>query len=98
MLAVIPTRSSCRRWSACWSARRKPSSGTGCASRWPCVGALGADAWLAERRQRWIIGTPDQAHAQIEAFAAAGVQRIMLQDFLPRDLEMVALLGRIAAG
>jgi F420-dependent oxidoreductase-like protein len=62
------------------------------------VGAIGADAWLAERRQRWIIGTPDQAHAQIEAFAAAGVQRIMFQDFLPRDLEMVALLGRIAAG
>jgi F420-dependent oxidoreductase-like protein len=57
-----------------------------------------ADAWLAERRSRWIIGTPDQALERIEAFAARGVQRIMLQDFLPRDLEMVALLGRIAAG
>jgi F420-dependent oxidoreductase-like protein len=57
-----------------------------------------AEAWLAERRHRWIIGTPDQARARVEAFAAVGVQRIMLQDFLPRDLEMVALLGRIAAG
>lgn len=57
-----------------------------------------ADEWLAERRDRWIIGTPEQAWARIEEFAAAGVQRIMLQDFLPRDLEMVALLGRIAAG
>lgn len=56
------------------------------------------DDWLADRRDRWIIGTPDQAAERIEAFAAAGVQRIMLQDFLPRDLEMVALLGRIAAG
>lgn len=57
-----------------------------------------AGQWLAERRDRWILGTPDQARARIDEFAAAGVQRIMLQDFLPRDLEMVALLGRIAAG
>jgi len=57
-----------------------------------------ADAWLAKRRDRWIIGTPDQARARIDEFAAAGVQRIMLQDFLPRDLEMVALMGRIATG
>ena len=61
-------------------------------------GSGGPDAWLAERRDRWIIGTPDQAWERIQAFAAAGVQRIMLQDFLPRDLEMVTLLGRIAAG
>ncbi len=57
-----------------------------------------ADAWLAERSGRWIIGTPDEAHHRIDALGAAGAQRIMLQDFLPRDLEMVALLGRIAAG
>jgi alkanesulfonate monooxygenase SsuD/methylene tetrahydromethanopterin reductase-like flavin-dependent oxidoreductase (luciferase family) len=44
------------------------------------------------------MGTPDQARQRIDEFAAAGVQRIMLQDFLPRDLEMVTLLGRIAAG
>lgn len=62
------------------------------------VGSDAADAWLAQRRNRWIIGTPDQARERIEAFAAAGVQRIMLQDCLPRDLEMVALLGRIATG
>jgi len=57
-----------------------------------------ADAWLAERRERWITGTPDEAHEQLARFETAGAQRIMLQDFLPRDLEMVALLGRIAAG
>jgi F420-dependent oxidoreductase-like protein len=55
-------------------------------------------AWLAERRDRWIAGTPDQARERIDALAAAGAQRIMFQDFLPRDLEMVALLGRIADG
>ena len=56
-----------------------------------------AEAWLAERGDRWIVGTPEQANERIEALAAAGCQRIMFQDFLPRDLEMVALLGRLAA-
>jgi F420-dependent oxidoreductase-like protein len=55
-------------------------------------------SWLAERRDRWIAGTPEQARERIDALAAAGAQRIMFQDFLPRDLEMVALLGRIASG
>jgi len=61
-------------------------------------GASSADEWLAERQDRWIMGTPEQARLRIEEFAAGGVQRIMLQDFLPHDLEMVSLLGRIVAG
>lgn len=61
-------------------------------------GGGSADEWLAERKDRWIMGTPEQAALRIAEFAAAGVQRIMLQDFLPHDLEMVTLLGRIAAG
>jgi F420-dependent oxidoreductase-like protein len=61
-------------------------------------GAQDAESWLRERTRRWIAGTPDQARERIEALEAAGAQRIMLQDFLPRDLDMVALLGRIAAG
>ncbi len=56
------------------------------------------EAWLAERRGRWIMGTPDEAHEQILRLEEAGTQRIMLQDFLPRDLDMIALMGRIAAG
>ena len=56
-----------------------------------------ADTWLAEGRGRWILGTPDQALERIRDLEAAGVQRIMLQDFLPRDLDMIALLGRLAA-
>ncbi len=48
-----------------------------------------AEAWLAERRPRWIHGTPAQARAQVAAFAAAGAERIVLQDFLPRDLAMI---------
>ena len=52
-----------------------------------------ADAWLAERRSRWVMGTPEQAAERVQALEAVGVQRVMLQDFLPRDLEMVKLLG-----
>lgn len=55
-------------------------------------------AWLAERRERWIMGTPDEAWERVRALEDAGVQRIMLQDFLPRDLEMVRLIGHTFAG
>jgi alkanesulfonate monooxygenase SsuD/methylene tetrahydromethanopterin reductase-like flavin-dependent oxidoreductase (luciferase family) len=55
-----------------------------------------ADAWLADRRDRWILGTLDEASARVEALADAGTERIMLQDFLPRDLAMVGLMGRLA--
>ena len=51
------------------------------------------DRWLAERKDRWIMGTPEQALERIRDFESAGVQRLMLQDFLPRDLEMVRLIG-----
>jgi alkanesulfonate monooxygenase SsuD/methylene tetrahydromethanopterin reductase-like flavin-dependent oxidoreductase (luciferase family) len=41
------------------------------------------------------MGTPDEARAKVKELEAAGVQRVMLQDFLPRDLEMVRLLGEV---
>ncbi len=53
----------------------------------------GSSDWLDARRARWIIGTPVEARAMIERFAAAGIERIMLQDFLPWDLEMIDLMG-----
>jgi F420-dependent oxidoreductase-like protein len=56
------------------------------------------DEWLAERAGRWIIGTPDAARARVAEFEQAGAQRLMLQDFLPRDLEMVRLLGEVFPG
>jgi F420-dependent oxidoreductase-like protein len=52
-------------------------------------------AWFAARRARWIYGTPDQARTMADRFEAAGVQRLMLQDFLPWDLEMIDLLGEV---
>jgi F420-dependent oxidoreductase-like protein len=52
------------------------------------------DEYLEEMRgQGAVVGTPDQAVERLAAFEAAGVQRIMLQDLLVEDLEMLALLG-----
>lgn len=55
----------------------------------------GADQWLEQRRGRWVMGTLDEAGERVAKLADAGVQRIMLQDFLPRDLDMVRLMGRL---
>jgi alkanesulfonate monooxygenase SsuD/methylene tetrahydromethanopterin reductase-like flavin-dependent oxidoreductase (luciferase family) len=40
-----------------------------------------------------VAGTPDQAAERLAALEEAGVQRIMLQDLLVDDLELLALLG-----
>ncbi len=56
------------------------------------------EAWLEERRLRWIYGTPDQARAQVERFAEAGIERIMFQDFLPWDLDMIDAMGEELVG
>jgi alkanesulfonate monooxygenase len=59
------------------------------------AGGPEGERWLEERRERWIFGTPDQARGRVAKLAAAGVERVMLQSFLPRDLDMVTLLGEI---
>jgi F420-dependent oxidoreductase-like protein len=53
----------------------------------------GGDDWFDAREPRWVLGTPDQARAMVERFEAAGAERIMLQDFVPRDLDMVDLMA-----
>lgn len=58
-------------------------------------GTTDPDEWLADRHRRWIMGTPDQARARAKELADAGVERVMLQTFLPHDLDMVKLLGEI---
>jgi alkanesulfonate monooxygenase SsuD/methylene tetrahydromethanopterin reductase-like flavin-dependent oxidoreductase (luciferase family) len=58
----------------------------------------GGDDWLEERRDRWVIGTPDEARAIVRRFADAGVERMMLQDFLPWDLDMVDAMGEALVG
>ena len=62
------------------------------------VAETGASEWYEGRRARWILGTPDEARAVVRRFADAGVERLMLQDFLPWDLEMVDLMGEELVG
>jgi alkanesulfonate monooxygenase SsuD/methylene tetrahydromethanopterin reductase-like flavin-dependent oxidoreductase (luciferase family) len=56
------------------------------------------ETWLEERLERWVTGTPDQARETVRRFAAAGVERIMLQDFLPWDLDMIDVIGEALVG
>jgi len=56
------------------------------------------EAWLEERRERWVYGTPDTARDQVQRFAEAGMERIMLQDFVPWDLDMIDVLGEEVVG
>ena len=57
-----------------------------------------SETWMADRRPRWIYGTPDEARDVVKRFEAAGVERIMLQDFIARDLDMIDLAGEILIG
>jgi alkanesulfonate monooxygenase SsuD/methylene tetrahydromethanopterin reductase-like flavin-dependent oxidoreductase (luciferase family) len=61
-------------------------------------GADDAEAWVAERRDRYIIGTPDQVRRRVREFEEAGAQRVMLQDFIPRDLEHVNVMAEVFLG
>lgn len=54
-----------------------------------------ARSWLEERKDRWVVGTLDAARARMAEYAATGIDRIMLQDFIPRDLDHVALMGEL---
>ncbi|HLY13162.1 MAG TPA: TIGR03560 family F420-dependent LLM class oxidoreductase [Candidatus Limnocylindrales bacterium] len=56
-----------------------------------------ADELSPANATRWIMGTVEEARDTVELFARAGCQRIIFQDYLPRDLEMVDLLGRAFA-
>jgi F420-dependent oxidoreductase-like protein len=60
--------------------------------------AEGGEDWFEPRRARWVHGTPDDARATVARFAEVGVERIMLQDFLPRDLEMIDLAAEALFG
>jgi F420-dependent oxidoreductase-like protein len=58
---------------------------------------LGPDAVGVEppedRADRWLLGTPEQALERVTKLEAAGVQRIVLHNYLPDDLDMIELLG-----
>ncbi|MFP4634274.1 MAG: TIGR03560 family F420-dependent LLM class oxidoreductase [Nitriliruptoraceae bacterium] len=53
------------------------------------------DAWLDKLRDAWIIGTPEQAAERLEAYRQEGVSRVMLQNQLHDDVDMVAVMGEL---
>jgi F420-dependent oxidoreductase-like protein len=59
-------------------------------------GMSGTDsgAWVAARRNRYLIGTPDAVLERMREYEAAGIQRLFLQDWLPTDLDMLTLIAR----
>jgi alkanesulfonate monooxygenase SsuD/methylene tetrahydromethanopterin reductase-like flavin-dependent oxidoreductase (luciferase family) len=60
----------------------------------PDAGSSSPEDYVGELvDQGAVVGTPDQVLERLQAFQAAGAQRIMLQDLLVDDLEMLALLG-----
>lgn len=46
------------------------------------------------RDERWLGGTPDDVVRQLEAYAEAGIERVMLQHHRFEDLEVLELIGR----
>jgi alkanesulfonate monooxygenase SsuD/methylene tetrahydromethanopterin reductase-like flavin-dependent oxidoreductase (luciferase family) len=51
-------------------------------------------ALLEAHGSTWVLGTPEQAAERLAAFAAVGVERVMLQHNLHRDLDSVELLAQ----
>jgi alkanesulfonate monooxygenase len=56
------------------------------------------ESWLEARRDRWAMGLPDEARERVALLEAAGIERVMLQVFLPFDLEHIALIGETFLG
>ena len=59
--------------------------------------AQGADDLLEGLPDSWMVGTLDEATERLRGLAAAGVERVMLQLLLHRDLDAVAQIGRRVA-
>lgn len=56
-----------------------------------------AELVFEDLRRRGLAGGPDELAAGLEAFEAAGVERMMLQHIVHDDLDVVATLGREVA-
>lgn len=53
------------------------------------------DEFLRDKPPHMVVGTLDEAAEQLQAFAKAGLDRIMLQHLAHEDVEMVPLLGEL---
>lgn len=57
----------------------------------------GAEDLLRDLSDSWLAGTLDELTARLEELAGAGVERVMLQHLLHRDLDVVEQIGRLVA-
>jgi F420-dependent oxidoreductase-like protein len=55
-----------------------------------------AEALLGDPPEGWIFGTKDQAAEQLAALRDAGVHRVMCQNLLHDDLDVLALIAELA--
>lgn len=55
------------------------------------------DEFLDSLRAQWVVGTVDEAAEHLGALADAGVERVMLQCLDHRDVDVVGVLGEVAA-
>jgi alkanesulfonate monooxygenase SsuD/methylene tetrahydromethanopterin reductase-like flavin-dependent oxidoreductase (luciferase family) len=54
-----------------------------------------AESFLAARRDDSLVGTLDENIERLHELAEAGVERVMLQNLLHRDLDVVEQIGRV---
>jgi F420-dependent oxidoreductase-like protein len=56
---------------------------------------LAGEQGIGELPEGWITGTADEVREQLSALADAGIARVMLQNLLHDDLDVVALIGEL---
>ena len=64
------------------------------------LAVTGSDDSVAEvidAKPNWLLGTVDQVVEQLQGLEAAGIGRVMVQHLDHADVEMVAVLGEVAA-
>jgi F420-dependent oxidoreductase-like protein len=61
------------------------------------TGSHDSVAEVLDAKPNWVLGTVDQVVEQLQALEAAGIGRVMLQHLDHADVEMVAVLGEVAA-
>ncbi len=57
-----------------------------------------ADALINDPPEAWIVGTTERAAEQLAALRDAGVHRVMCQNLLHDDLDVLALIAELAPG
>jgi F420-dependent oxidoreductase-like protein len=57
----------------------------------------GAQSLLDSLAESWIVGTLEEARQRLDELAGAGVERVMLQHLLHRDVGAVEQMGRLAS-